>query len=328
MAVYSNQVSTINNITDTPFYRDVLRGLTSSPKFLQSKYFYDAEGDKLFQQIMASPEYYPTRCEMEIFSQQTGQLTHAFASRQKRFDVVELGAGDAIKSTHLLRSLKAMGFDLTYYPVDISSNVIQLLEKEMPQRIEGLKVKGLNGDYFDMIRKSYQVSHRRKIVLFLGGNIGNFQPHDAVRFLNSLHQNLLSGDLVLIGFDLKKNPKTILAAYNDAAGITKAFNLNLLKRINRELGANFNIDSFDHYPVYNPVTGACKSFLISLERQEVTINDAETIQFGQYEPIDMELSQKYSVQGTDDLAIRTGFRPVDKFFDSKRWFLDALWEVI
>lgn len=308
------------------FYNDVLQGLNATPKYLQSKYFYDAEGDKLFQQIMAAPEYYPTKCEQEIFAEQTNALADAITEKMEEFDIVELGAGDATKSTFLLQHLAQTGRRFAYYPIDISANVIKLLELEMPQRIPGLRIKGLQGDYFEMIKQSYVVSQRPKVVLFLGSNIGNFLPQEAKRFLRTVHQHLKKGDLLLIGFDLKKNPAQIRAAYNDAAGVTRAFNMNLLTRINRELGADFDLQAFEHYPSYDPISGAARSFLISLKKQQVCIGDTEVISFEANEPIYVELSQKYSVAETDEMAASAGFQPIHYFFDSNRWFLDVLWQ--
>lgn len=325
MAIHRNQAGTIETEPNTQFYNDVVRGLSSFPKFLQSKYFYDATGDRLFQQIMHLPEYYLTRCEQEIFLMQTKDLSAPVLQRFSQFDVLELGAGDATKSTHLLRYLVESGKEFTYYPVDISENVIQLLEAEMPKRIPGLEVQGLKGDYFDMIQKSYEVSQRRKLVLFLGSNIGNFSPGDAERFLLALNQNLRTGDLVLIGFDVKKAPKQILAAYNDRTGVTKAFNLNLLKRINTELDGDFDLTKFDHYPTYDPISGACKSYLISLADQEVHIGE-EIFFFYRNEPVWTELSQKYSEQEIAELAVHTGFRTVANFHDCRHDFQDTLWE--
>lgn len=327
MAIYRDQTGTIETAADTQFYKDVVRGLSSSPKFLQSKYFYDATGDRLFQQIMHLPEYYLTRSEQEIFLMQTKALAAPLLKRFDEFDVIELGAGDATKSTHLLRHLAAQGKAFTYYPVDISENVIRLLEEEMPQRIPQLNVQGLQGDYFEMLQKSYEVSGRRKFVLFLGSNIGNFTPEDAEQFLLALNHHLKPGDLVLIGFDLKKNPKDILAAYNDRLGVTREFNLNLLKRINGDLDGNFDVTKFDHYPTYDPITGACKSYIISLAEQEVCIGE-ERFFFYRNEPIWTELSQKYSGQEITELAVHTQFKPVANFYDCRHWFLDALWEKI
>ncbi len=308
------------------FYNDVINGLQSSPKKLQSKYFYDGEGDALFQQIMASPEYYLTDCEMEIFSQQTSSLSETFTDKYDEFDVIELGAGDATKSIFLLKQLVSCGINFTYFPVDISANIIHYLERELPQQIKNLQVKGLQGEYFEMVKKAAQISGKRKLILFLGSNIGNFSKPSAVSFLTALQECMLPGDLMLIGFDLKKNPAQILAAYNDAAGVTKAFNLNLLKRINKELGGDFDTSKFTHYPTYNPATGACESYLISTCRQTVTIADTEVFYFEKHEPIWMELSQKYSTTEINVLANQTGFVPVRNFFDSKEWFVDVVWQ--
>lgn len=310
------------------FYKDVIEGLSASPKHLKSKYFYDKKGDELFQQIMDCREYYLTDCEMEIFSRQTNGIAQTFLKHYQEFDVIELGAGDAVKSTHLLQQLSYLGKNFTYYPIDISQNVIRLLETEMPLRVPNIKIHGLNGEYFDMLQKANGLSKKNKVVLFLGSNIGNFTVAEAERFLSTVKSCLLPGDLMLIGFDLKKNPKVILDAYNDAAGITKAFNLNLLTRINRELGADFDVTGFDHYPVYDPITGSCKSYLISLKAQKVCIADTEVIVFEENEPIHMELSQKYSIEQTDALAHATGFKPIAHFLDSKNWFLDSVWECI
>lgn len=310
------------------FYEDVIRGLSSRSKYLESKYFYDAVGDKLFQDIMDCPEYYPTRCEMEIFSKQTGALSSLLRSHYNDFELVELGAGDATKSIHLLRRLLAENATFTYYPIDISSNVIKHLETKLPLQLPGLKVKGLNGEYFEMLERQKRDSSKPKIVLFLGSNIGNIPADGVEGFCNELRSHLNTGDLALIGFDLKKDPRTILAAYNDKGGITKRFNLNLLRRINDELGADFDLDKFEHYPVYDPGTGACKSYLVSLAEQRVCVGDTECFDFKEGEPIHTEISQKYTVEQTNEIAGKCGFKPVSHLYDSKHWFLDAIWESI
>ena len=306
------------------FYHDVINGLKASQKYLSSKYFYDEAGDKIFQQIMASPEYYLTRCEMEIMQHQSGAMATQFDGEP--FDLVELGPGDATKSWHLLRELMRTKAHFNYYPIDISSNVIGWLEEKLPASLPGLHMQGLNGEYMDRMEYVEQISQRRKIVLFMGANIGNMTPQQATLFCRQLHDRMRPGDLLLIGFDLKKDPATILAAYNDRQGVTRSFNLNLLKRINRELNADFDIDQFGHYPVYDPGTGACKSYLISRVAQQVHIGDEEVISFAANEAIFMEISQKYSLQETYYLARQAGFRPVHEFYDSKKLFTDILWQ--
>lgn len=310
------------------FLKDVLTGLQSSPKQLQSKYFYDEEGDKIFQRIMDSKEYYPTDCEMEIFKEQTPELASVLKNGFDEFDLVELGAGDATKSMYVLNQLIKNDAKFTYYPIDISSHIISELERTLPQKIKGLKVKGLNGEYFEMLKEAYRISNNRKVVLFLGANIGNMPPDEAQNFCRQLRNHLSEDDLLMIGFDLKKHPETILNAYNDEQGHTKEFNLNLLRRINRELDANFNPDAFDHYPSYDPATGSCKSYLISLQKQYVTIGENKPIFFDENEYIFMEVSQKYSIREAEELALQASFKPVKHFFDTRRWFIDSVWKCI
>ncbi|QEC77295.1 L-histidine N(alpha)-methyltransferase [Mucilaginibacter ginsenosidivorax] len=307
------------------FYNDVITGLRATPKRLNSKYFYDANGDKLFQELMNCEEYYPTNCELEIFSEKTDEITSALIADGDAFDLIELGAGDAMKSTYLLKDLLDKKAEFTYLPIDISDNVISYLNITLPVTLPGLNIKGLNGEYFDMLKKAASISPRRKVVLFLGSNIGNMPVPEAIEFCRELRKHLSEGDMVLIGMDLKKDPKVVLAAYNDKDGITKRFNLNLLERINRELEGNFDVSKFDHYPTYDPESGACKSYLISLEDQLVTIGGKETISFQKDEYIYMEISQKFTIMQTDQIAINAGFVPLTQFFDGKKWFVDAIW---
>jgi L-histidine N-alpha-methyltransferase len=306
------------------FYDDVLTGLGATPKYLNSKYFYDAAGDKIFQELMACEEYYPTNCELEIFSKKTAEICDAIIGDGDAFDLIELGAGDATKSSYLLGYLLDKQVDFTYLPIDISDNVISYLNVTLPVTLPGLQMNGLNGEYFDMLEKAAALSNKRKVVMFLGSNIGNMNAEDAEGFCRELRNHLSGGDMLLIGFDLKKNPATVLAAYNDKEGITRRFNLNLLERINRELGGNFDLDQFAHYPTYDPGTGACKSYLVSLEEQDVKIG-RETIRFAKDECIFMEISQKFTVQQTDGMAATALFKPLYHFFDSKKWFVDSIW---
>ena len=309
------------------FLTEVLADLGQTPKTLNSKYFYDKKGDKLFQEIMNCPEYYPTNCEMEIFRERTRDLAVTLKDGFNNFDLVELGAGDATKSSYLLKELIAMDADFTYMPIDISSSMVTYLEQTLPEQIPGLKVEGLNGEYFDMLEKANTISSRKKVVLMLGGNIGNETPEHALEFCRKVRSTLQEGDLVLVGFDLKKHPKVVLAAYNDAGGFTRDFNLNLLHRINNELEGNFDVAQFEHYPTYDPGTGACKSYLVSLTAQSVTISGTD-FQFHENEVIDMEISQKYSLEETENIAASTGFKTVTHFMDQKKWFVDTVWQCV
>ncbi|MEO7978922.1 L-histidine N(alpha)-methyltransferase [Flavobacterium sp.] len=310
--------------TNYQFLKDVLDGLHQEPKHLQSKYFYDKKGDALFQEIMAMPEYYLTRCEMDVFQNKTNELASSIMEDTSPFDLVELGAGDASKSMHLLQHLKNAKADFKYMPIDISGNILSVLNEKIQENIPNLDITLLEGDYFDMLKKTSKLSARRKVVLFLGSNIGNMELDEASGFCNKLRKNLNKGDIVLVGFDLKKDPKIILNAYNDPKGITASFNLNLLKRINNELKADFNLEQFEHFQNYDPLTGACRSYLVSLENQEVTI-DGQSFYFKNNEVIYMEVSQKFSITDMEEMAVNSGFKTVNTIYDSKEWFADTFW---
>ena len=305
------------------FLTDVLKGLQSSPKYLDSKYFYDKKGDELFQKIMDSNEYYLTNAEMEIFSKQQSQIADTVLDHNDQLDVIEFGPGDATKSVHLLKELAGRNQIANYVPIDISKNIIDLLNKSLPKQIPGLTIHGFAGEYFQMLSAAHKISSNKKLVFFLGANIGNFKFNEMPAFLKKLKSLLSSEDMVLIGFDLKKNPRTILSAYNDKQGFTKEFNLNLLSRINKELNGNFEIENFEHYPTYDPSTGACKSYLISTKDQSVKIGET-LIHFEKDEPVFMEISQKYSVKEIDEIAKDCGFEDSAAFFDSNRYFVDVI----
>jgi dimethylhistidine N-methyltransferase len=305
------------------FLTNVLKGLQSFPKYLDSKYFYDKKGDELFQKIMDSDEYYLTNAEMEIFSKQSSQIADTVLDHNDQLDVIEFGPGDAIKSVHLLKELADRNQMANYVPIDISKNIIDLLNKSLPKQIPGLSIHGFAGEYFQMLSAAHKISSNKKLVLFLGANIGNFKFNEMPAFLMKLKSLLSAGDMVLIGFDLKKNPQTILAAYNDKEGVTREFNLNLLSRINKELNGNFEIENFEHYPTYDPSTGACKSFIISTKDQSVKIGET-LIHFEKDEPVFMEISQKYSVKEIDEIAKDCAFEVMADFFDSNRYFVDVI----
>lgn len=307
------------------FLNDVMKGLQSSPKYLYSKYFYDKKGDELFQKIMASKEYYLTDSEMEIFSTQTEEMANVVLEKTENIDVVEFGPGDATKSTWLLKELSKRKALSAYFPIDISENIIHLLNKTLPGQIPGINIHGLNGEYLNMLSQANQISRNKKLVLFLGANIGNFKFAEMPEFCKKLRNLLSDGDMVLIGFDLKKDPKKILAAYNDSEGFTNQFNLNLLRRINRELKANFNLKNFEHYAMYDPDSGACKSYLVSMVKQQVHLNGS-IINFEKDETIFMEISHKYTISKIDEVAVRCGFVPGTYFYDIKKYFVDVIWK--
>lgn len=309
---------------ESPFLVDVLKGLKSRHKYLSSKYFYDEIGDRLFQRIMHMDEYYLTKKELEVFEQQKNEILKAI-DQNEPFRIIELGAGDGLKTKVLLRHFQECEVDFTYTPVDISGNVLDILSSSLKSEIPDLKLEPYEGDYFEALSKISDTSEK-DVVFFLGSNVGNFPKEEASSFLSRLREFLKPNDLLFMGVDLKKDPSKILAAYNDKEGITTEFNLNLLERINKELDANFDKDAFMHYPYYNPQTGECRSYLISKVDQEVKVG-SEIIPFRAWEAIFMEVSKKYDQVQLEELAEETGFRPLATFFDSEKWFADVLWEV-
>lgn len=311
----------------TIFLHDVIIGLSQPQKKLHSKYFYDETGDRLFQKIMEMPEYYLTNCELDIFKSKTAELVNFIVSDKSPFDLIELGAGDALKSAYLLRFLTDAEINFTYMPIDISGNILSVLDKNLREQIPELEVKLLEGDYFKMLQRAMNGSTRKKVLLFLGGNIGNMDPEESYCFCLELRDKINKGDLLITGFDLKKNPHTILNAYNDSKGITASFNLNLLTRINRELDADFDISKFQHYQTYDPMSGACKSYLVSLIEQNVNVGEHKFL-FNENELIDMEISQKFEQKDIDKLALKSGFQIIGQIADSKNWFVDSVWQAV
>lgn len=315
---------------NSDFAQDIFNGLTAKPKYLSSKYFYDTEGSRLFQQIMHLNEYYLTDCEFEILTIYKDKLLKIFQEDIYAFDLIELGAGDGLKTKILLRHFVEQKQPFIYQPIDISGSVLEILTEDLKSKFnDRLQIKPQVGEYFEALEKLEQHINHRKIVLFLGSNIGNFNYETALSFLQHIRQFLQKDDLLLIGFDLQKNPHTILNAYNDSQGITKAFNLNLLHRINRELKADFDTNAFLHYPVYDIEQSCAKSYLVSTKVQTVHIKELNLkVDFEAWEAIYMEVSNKYSFQLIAQMAQATGFEVVENFTDEKQYFADSLWRVL
>jgi dimethylhistidine N-methyltransferase len=312
------------------FADDVRKGLEGTPKSLSSKYFYDDEGSRIFQDIMKLPEYYLTLCEREIFQQQAADIYQAFKNENASFDLIELGPGDGSKTALLIDHFLKQSADFTYIPIDISAEALRILSDNFQAKFPDLVIREKNGDYFQVLETLKESpDERTKIVFFLGSNIGNFRKAESIEFFQRLSSAMSKDDLLFIGVDLQKDPRVILNAYDDPSGVTSAFNLNLLKRINRELDANFVIENFMHYASYHPTDGAARSYLLSREEQTVRIGAlGQNFKFAQWEPIYMEISQKYTLEMLEELAEKSGFRIVKNFFDSKNYYTNSLWKAV
>ncbi|WP_420150787.1 L-histidine N(alpha)-methyltransferase [Spirosoma sp.] len=311
----------------TPLANEVREGLQKTPKRLSSQFFYDAEGSRIFAEIMHSPDYYLTRSEYEILNTHKADLLRYVTPDERPFDLVELGAGDGLKTKILLSYFSDQKADFTYAPVDISVDALEELVVDIRQKWPDLRLNPRHEDYFSALEHLSEAADSRKIVLFLGSNIGNFAQDEAIKFYRQLHDQLLPGDLVLTGFDLQKHPAVIHTAYNDRQGLTRAFNLNLLRRINRELSANFDLAAFDHYESYNPETGEARSYLVSQKNQTVRIDAVDMdVAFSYGEIIHTEISRKFTRKQIEQLAQETGFNVTGWFTDCKEYFADVLFE--
>jgi dimethylhistidine N-methyltransferase len=307
--------------------RDVLKGLTATPKYLLAKYFYDHLGSRIFQDIMNMPEYYLTRCEQEIFTSHKEAITEEFLKgNSENFDLLELGSGDGKKTKVLLKHMLNRDIPFTYIPIDISESANESLVRSFRREMTSLAIEAQTGDYFNVMNKLNGYSGKQRIVLFLGSNIGNFSTEELDYFMGQLSAFLKKGDKVLMGFDLKKSPQIILKAYSDPHGHTRRFNINLLDRLNRELEADFDTDYFEHHANYNPITGTTESYLVSTISQSVHFNKLElTFHFKQWEPIFMEVSRKFDLPAINNLAQKYGFEVTHNFFDKQKYFSDSLW---
>ncbi|MGI4831948.1 MAG: L-histidine N(alpha)-methyltransferase [Janthinobacterium lividum] len=317
-------------VASSPLAEHVRQGLSQTPKTLSSKYFYDELGSRLFQQIMALPEYYPTRTELAIFAAQgaaIGRALGAGAGATEPLAVVELGAGDGLKTKLLLRELLAArpGAAPTYVPVDISPSALDGLVATLRQELPALPTEPLAAEYGAALRE-LAARPGAKAVLFLGSNIGNFGPAEQLQFLRALAGPLTPADRLLVGFDLRKDPRRIRAAYDDAAGTTAAFNFNLLRRLNAELDADFQLADWQHFPDYDPSTGAMRSWLVSGRAQAVRVGalGGQVFEFAAWEAIHTENSYKFTLPQIEALAAGAGLRVVEVFEDEQHDFADVV----
>ena len=308
------------------FAKEIIEGLSAKPRYLPTKYFYNKEGDRLFKEITKLDEYYLTRAEEEILERHSFKFLEYFSNGGDRFNLIELGPGDGMKTHLILKDFLNNGTNFEYFPVDISDNVLDLLEANLGEKLPELKIKSLNLDYFEALKELHRISNHRNVVFFLGSNIGNFRREQAVEFLKALNSHLIDGDLLLIGMDLKKDPNIIRRAYDDSKGVTRAFNMNYLQRINEELDADFDLQCFEHSPEYDEESGAAESFISVLRANEVRIGKHnKSFSFDAGEKIFMEISQKFDEEKIEDLAAKTGFEVVKYFYDSRNYFTDVIW---
>jgi L-histidine Nalpha-methyltransferase len=301
----------------SPIAEDVLSGLSQSPKSLPPKLFYDQAGSELFEEITALPEYYLTRTEQQILDERAADMVNLAGSQ---LTVIELGAGTAAKTCTIIRAIVDVQRQVAFYPVDVSSTALQTATQRIHSEFTSVAVRPIVADYTSGLPQLAGIGGR-KLVLYIGSSIGNFEPMEAISILSRIRRSLSPGDALLLGTDLAKSPRTLLPAYNDAAGVTAAFNKNVLARINRELGGHFDLDSFRHFALWNPRESRMEMYLESIRDQHVQIDDlATTIHFSEAERIHTENSYKFTRKMTTSILRNSGFHLEHTWTDRRKWF--------
>ncbi len=306
----------------TGLAEDVRKGLETHPKRFLPKYFYDELGSQLFEAICLLPEYYLTRAEDEILNNYANEIAAAVEGKKT---LIEMGSGSATKTRLVIEALLREQTDLLFMPVDISASALESSSRILLQSYPPLRIEAYAADYFAAMSELSKTERGRTLALFLGSNISNFDEEDGIRFLKAMRSVLKKGDALLLGADLKKDRATLEAAYNDALGVTSAFNLNVLARINRELGGNFDINNFRHHAFYNEEKGRIEIYIQSLVDQRVRIEKLDLeVEFESGELIHTENSHKYDEAGINHLANETGFARTRTWLDSQQRFSSNL----
>jgi dimethylhistidine N-methyltransferase len=301
---------------------DVRRGLSRQPKRFLPKYFYDQLGSQLFEAICLLPEYYLTRAENEILEHYADEIA---VSIPGEITLIEMGSGSASKTRLIIEALLRKQPELLFIPVDISASALDSSSRILLQSYPQLRIEAYAADYFAGLAELGKEPRGRALALFLGSNISNFDPDEALKFMRALRQVLREGDALLLGADLKKDKSVIEAAYNDALGVTAAFNLNVLARINRELGGNFDLRAFRHHAFYHDALGRVEIYIESLRDQTAVIEQLEIeVQFHKGEQIHTENSYKYGLSDIAKLAEDTGFTRARTWLDKAEQFSSNL----
>lgn len=300
------------------FAEDVRKGLTSEPKCLSPKYFYDELGSRLFDAICFTPEYYLTRAENEIIDRYAGEIVDSVEGHKT---LLEMGSGSASKTKLIVEALLRNQEELLFIPVDISATALESSSRILLQSFPRLRIEAYAADYFDSLTELARKERGRTLALFLGSNISNFGMDEAPVFLRALRGVLHAGDALLLGADLKKDRRVLEPAYDDALGLTAAFNLNLLARVNRELDGDFDLRAFKHHAFYNEEMGRVEIYIESTHGQAVKIIKlAMDIHFKEGERIHTENSYKYSPGEFANLLRSGGFTDLRVWQDDARDF--------
>lgn len=302
----------------------VLEGLRSRPKRLPPWLFYDEAGSRLFDEITELPEYYLTRTERGIFADHAAEMI-AEAAEGERLRIAELGAGSADKTRLLLAAAVEHQGTVLYEPVDVSDTALEAARVRIEREIPGVTVSAQHMDYTQGLKLEPSEIGERRLVLYIGSSIGNFEPHEAKRLLDRVRVGLKPGDGLLLGVDLAKDEATLLAAYNDAAGVTARFNRNMLIRLNRELGGDFDPEEFEHRAIWNGDESRIEMHLVSRTDQSVRLAALDfEVEFATGESIHTENSYKYLPGQAEAVLAESGFAPIADWVDKQGWFAVCL----
>jgi len=300
-----------------PYVDEVMNGLMARRKTLPCKLFYDDRGSALFEEITRLPEYYLTRIELEILRDRGKEIALAAGSP---VSIVELGAGTATKTGTLVRAFARRQMRVKYFPVDISPAALAEAKKRIRDECPGVVIRPVIADFSNGFGFLQNIPGR-KIVLYLGSSIGNFDWHAATAMLRKVRDRLNSGDTLLLGTDMVKSPEILVPAYNDAQGVTAEFDKNILVRLNREFDADFDLDSFRHVAEWNPLRSRMEIYLESTRAQAVTLRTTGLIvKFAAGERIHTENSYKYTEQMVETMLCVSGFKLEKTWYDRRRWF--------
>ena len=308
------QIVTVPQLRLPSFAEDVAAGLSANPKRLNSKYFYDAVGSALFDAITQLPEYYLTRAETDVLREWGWEIVRALGNP---VEFIELGSGSATKTRLLIEETLRVQRTLRYSPIDISAEALRAAAGSLVDTYPALRVSGYVGDYFSILDTPHLQRTDKVLVMFMGSNIGNYEPADAVVLLRKVAAMLKPGDGLLLGADLKKDRRELLLAYDDPAGVTAAFNKNLLARINRELGGDFDVKTFEHVVEYGEERGGVHSYLAATSEQSVNVGAAGLqLHFEPGDRIHTESAYKYTAQNIAEMAGSAGLNVARSWTDS------------
>ncbi len=305
------------------FALDVKKGLTAKNKYIPDRQYYDDRGSIYFQELMVNEYYYPTNSEYEIFENYKSEICKIFTYNNKKIQLIEFGAGDGYKTKILIKELIKLNSIFTYYPIDYSEKYLIELKSNFSKTFPELRLKYINKDYFAALKDfKNNNDNYRKIIFFIGSSFGGLTPDESNSFLDSLHKLISNDDMVLFGIDLKKSPTVLRKAYHETC---KNWCFYLLNRINTELGGNINLNNFEYYTNYDPVTGEYKWYFLSKINQVINITKINLdVELEKWEPIYFSKSKKFSEKEIAEILDNHNFKIINQFFDKKNYFTNII----